>query len=135
MNTAATQVGTATQARVLEACGTDKGKEITKLVISSCYGYAHEYCSLLGHDAFISDVSPTFRRGLCSFTFMVPCITDLIFVSFQRDPAVSSLYFISLQDLSTCFGCSLHPSSGVLKTSCTTTGTSHVMWQVSSVMG
>jgi hypothetical protein len=44
---------------------------------------------------------------------------------FQRDAAVSSLYFISLQDSSTCFGCSLHPSSGVLKTACATTGTSH----------
>jgi hypothetical protein len=46
-------------------------------------------------------------------------------MSFQRDAAVSSLYFISLQDLSTDFGCSLHPSSGVFKTACATTGTSH----------
>jgi hypothetical protein len=38
------------------------------------------------------------------------------FVSVQRDAAVSSLYFISLQNLSTRFGCSLRPSSGVLKT-------------------
>jgi hypothetical protein len=53
-------------------------------------------------------------------------------MSFQRDAAVGSLYFISLQDLSTCFGCFLHPSSGVLKTACAT-GTSHRMWQVSSV--
>jgi hypothetical protein len=56
----------------------------------------------------------------------------LVFVSFQRDAAVSSPYFISLQDLSTCFGCTLHPSSGVLKTVYTTTGTSHMMWQVST---
>jgi hypothetical protein len=47
---------------------------------------------------------------------------------------LSSLYSISLQDLSACFGCSLHPSSGVLKTACAATGTSHMMWQVSSVM-
>jgi hypothetical protein len=52
---------------------------------------------------------------------------DIIFVSFQRDAEVSSLYFISLQDLSTRFGCSLHPSSGVLKTACATTGTCHRM--------
>jgi hypothetical protein len=58
----------------------------------------------------------------------------LILVSFQRDAAGSSLYFISLQDLSTCFGCSLHPSSGVLTTAYATTGTSHMMWQVSSVI-
>jgi hypothetical protein len=49
-----------------------------------------------------------------NITFMVPCITNLIFVSFQRNAADSSLYFISLQDLSTCFGCSLNPSSGVV---------------------
>jgi hypothetical protein len=55
-------------------------------------------------------------------------------MSFQLDAAVSSLYFISLQDLCTCFGCSLHPSSGVLKTACAITGTSHRMWQVSSGM-
>jgi hypothetical protein len=60
-----------------------------------------------------------------NFTFMVPCITNLIFVGFQRDAAVSSFYFISLQNLSTCFGCSLHPSSGVLKTEYATTGTSY----------
>jgi hypothetical protein len=60
---------------------------------------------------------------------------ESIFVSVQRDAAVSSLYFISLQYLSTRFRCSLHPSSGVLKTAYATTGTSHMMWQVSSVMG
>jgi hypothetical protein len=69
------------------------------------------------------------------FTFMVPCITNLIFVSFQRDAAVSSLYFISLHNLSTYFGYSLRPLTGVLKTAYATTGTSHVMWQVSSVIG
>jgi hypothetical protein len=55
-------------------------------------------------------------------------------MSFQRDAAVSSLYFISPQDLSTCFGCSLHPSSGILKAVYATTGTCHGMWQVGSVM-
>jgi hypothetical protein len=65
-----------------------------------------------------------------NFTFMVPCITNLVFVSFQRDAAVSSLYFMSLQNFSTYFGCSVHPSSGVLKTAYATTGTSHMVWQV-----
>jgi hypothetical protein len=48
-------------------------------------------------------------------------------MSFQRDAAVSSLYFIPLQDLSTCFRCSLHPSSGLLKTAYATTGTSYTV--------
>jgi hypothetical protein len=76
------------------------------------------------------------KHALISFTVENKPQTPhhVIFVSFQRDAAVSSLYFISLQDLSTCFGCSLHPSSGVLKTAYATTGASHVMWQVSSVM-
>jgi hypothetical protein len=52
------------------------------------------------------------------------------FVSVQRDATVSSLCFISLQDYSTCFGFSLHPSSGVHKTADATTGTSRVMWHV-----
>jgi hypothetical protein len=73
-------------------------------------------------------------RNCIFFMFMVPCIMNLIFVSFQRDATVISLYFISLQDLSTCFGRSLHPSSGVLKTAYAATGTSHMMWQVSSIM-
>jgi len=34
--------------------------------------------------------------------------------------------FIVLQNHSTCFGCPLHPSSGVHKTVVATTGTSHV---------
>jgi hypothetical protein len=53
---------------------------------------------------------------------------ESIFVSVQRDAAVSSLYFISLQDLYTCFGCSLHLSSGVLKTAQAATGTSHELY-------
>ena len=43
----------------------------------------------------------------------------------QRDAALSSLYL--LRNHSTCFGCSLHPSSGVHKTVVTTTGTSNVL--------
>ena len=44
----------------------------------------------------------------------------------QRDAALSSLVYYLLRDHSTCFGCCLHPSSGVYKTVVTTTGTSHV---------
>jgi hypothetical protein len=62
-------------------------------------------------------------------------MTFIIVVSFQRDVAVTSLYFVSLQDISTCFGCSLNPSRGVLKTAYATTGTSHIMWQLTSVIG
>jgi hypothetical protein len=57
---------------------------------------------------------------------ILECGTGLM--SFQRDAAFGILYFISLQDLSTCFGCSLNQLSGVLKTECATTGTSHRMW-------
>ena len=60
-----------------------------------------------------------------SFVLVVPCIVDLFYVSNQRDAVLSSL-FIVLQNHSTCFGCPLHPSSGVHKTVVTTTGTSHV---------
>jgi len=50
-------------------------------------------------------------------------------MSNQRDAVLSSL-FIVLQNHSTCFGCPLHPSSGVHKTIVTTTSTSHVCrWQ------
>ena len=48
----------------------------------------------------------------------------------QRDATISSLYFILLQDHSTCFGCLSHPSSGVHKTVVTTTGTSHISRRV-----
>ena len=34
----------------------------------------------------------------------------------QHDAALNSLTYYSLRDYSTCFGCSLHPSSGVHKT-------------------
>jgi len=43
----------------------------------------------------------------------------------QRD-ANSPIYY-SLPDRSTCFGCCLHPSSGVHKTVVTISGTSHVL--------
>ena len=45
----------------------------------------------------------------------------------QRDATICSLYFILLQDHSTCFGCRLHPSSGVRKTVVTATGTSRMI--------
>ena len=43
----------------------------------------------------------------------------------QREAAFSSFYL--MRDHSTCFGCSLHPSSGVHKTVVMATGTSHVL--------
>jgi len=60
---------------------------------------------------------------------LLPTIVQQRFVNFiiniQRDAALSSLYL--LRNHSTCFGCSLHPSSGEHKTVVTTTGTSHVL--------
>jgi len=50
---------------------------------------------------------------------------SLLLLKNQKDAALSGLYL--LRDHSTCFGCSLHPSSGVRKTVVTTTGTSHVL--------
>jgi len=43
----------------------------------------------------------------------------------QRDAALSSLIYYSLRDYSRCFGCSVHPSSGVHKTVDAITSTSH----------
>jgi len=50
---------------------------------------------------------------------------NLFYVSNQRDAVLSGLFTV-LQNHSTCFGCPLHPSSGVHKTVVTTIGTSHV---------
>jgi len=61
---------------------------------------------------------------IVNFIFVVPCIINLFYVSNQRDAVLSSP-FIVLKNHSTCFGCPLHPSSGVHKTVVTTTGTSH----------
>jgi len=44
----------------------------------------------------------------------------------QRAATIRSLYFILLQDHSTCFGYLSHPSSGVHETVVTATGTSHI---------
>jgi hypothetical protein len=112
-------------------------------VCTTCVPRSVLFCSILLlrlHRLVITSLPSTdkvenkvYRYNYCFF--YVPCITNITFVSFQRDAPVRSFYFISLQDLSTCFGCSLHPSSGLLKTAYATTGTSHMMWQVSSVMG
>jgi len=62
-------------------------------------------------------------------SFAITITSSFIYTSFyvsnQRNAVLSSL-FIVLQNHSTCFGCHLHPSSGVHKTVVTTTGTSHV---------
>ena len=49
-----------------------------------------------------------------------------LIINNQRDAALSSPIYYPLRDYSTCFGCSLHPSSGVHKTVDAITGTSHV---------
>ena len=50
-----------------------------------------------------------------------------ILIYVQRDATICSIYFILLQNHSTCFGCRPHPSSGVHKTLTTATGTSHIV--------
>jgi len=49
-------------------------------------------------------------------------------VSNQRDAALSILFYCTAKSF-TCFGCPLHPSSGVHKTVVITTGT--VMYRIS----
>ena len=63
-------------------------------------------------------------------------VTSFI-INNQRDAALSSLIYYSLRDHSTCFGCSLHPSSAVHKTVDSITGTSRVsVWfRLKSVEG
>jgi len=59
--------------------------------------------------------SSSMQRTVVNFILVVPCIVNLLYVSNQLDAVLSSL-FIVLQNHSTCFGCPLHPSSGVHKT-------------------
>jgi hypothetical protein len=53
-----------------------------------------------------------------------------ILLNVQRDATICNLYFILLQDHSTCFGFCPHQSSGVYKTVVTATGTSHMIMQL-----
>ena len=48
-----------------------------------------------------------------------------ILITVQRDATQSSLFIIP-QVHSTCFGCKLHPSSGIHKTVTTASGTGHI---------
>ena len=52
---------------------------------------------------------------------------EYLIINNQRDAALSSLVYYSLRDYCTCFGCCLHPSSGVQKTVDAVTGTSHAV--------
>jgi len=52
-----------------------------------------------------------------------------ILINVQWDATISILYFILLQDHSTCFGCRPYQSSGVHKAAVTATGTSHMFLQ------
>jgi len=53
-----------------------------------------------------------------------------ILINVQRDATICSLYFILLQDHSTCFRSRPYPSSGVHKTVVTVTGTRHMIMQL-----
>ena len=54
-------------------------------------------------------------------------LSYFILINVQRDVTICSIYFILLQNNSTCFGCRPHPSSGVRKTLTTANGTSHMV--------
>jgi hypothetical protein len=55
--------------------------------------------------------------------FMVPCTISLrVYYNIHRDAKIISQYFILPQYHSTCFGCPLHPSSGLQETVVTATG-------------
>ena len=62
-------------------------------------------------------------------TFFIPKILEpellYLIINNQRDATLSSLIYYLLRDYSTCFGCSLHPSSGIHKNVVTTNGTGH----------
>ena len=52
--------------------------------------------------------------------------SNVYIINVQRDATICSLYFILLQEHSTCFGCLSNPSSWVHKTVVTATGISHI---------
>jgi len=88
---------------------------------STCLWIAMCISAHLAHVAVeISDHSPNFSD--------TPCILIIV----QRDATKSSL-FIFLQVHSTCFGCQPHPSSGVLKTVITASGTGHIFCAATSL--
>ena len=68
-------------------------------------------------------------KFFCVYGSVLRC-SVLIIV--QRNATQSSLYII-LQAQSTCFGCQLHPSSGVHKTVTTASGTGHISYAANSL--
>ena len=65
-----------------------------------------------------------YQRSVLYFTFVFPCIITLYYIKSQRDAALAVL-FINHCKITTCFGCFLRPSSGVLKTVIAATGACH----------
>jgi hypothetical protein len=47
------------------------------------------------------------------FEFCKQNTADIYILNNQRDATLSSRFYYSLRNYSTCFGCSLHPSSGL----------------------
>ena len=74
--------------------------------------------------------SLNFKSSLLNFMFMVPCITSLYQWMSNNDTQQYAVYFILVQDHTTCFRCCPRPSSGVHKTVVTATGTSHMIMQL-----
>ena len=84
----------------------------------------------------MSIFSLNYRRHSCTCECTFECKSCWYFIiNNQINSALNSFIYYLLQDHSTCFGCSLHPSSGVNKTVVTTAGTSHVSgrWGLKSV--
>ena len=84
----------------------------------------------------ISTLNLCTRHNMCkTFTFLAVKNSNImisVLIIVQRDATKSSL-FIILQVHSTCFGCQLHPSSGVHKTVTTASGTGHIFCAVTSL--
>jgi hypothetical protein len=72
----------------------------------------------------LENISGQYMNTMHYFMFEFPCVISLYYINNQQDAALAVL-FISNCKITTCFGCFLHPSSGVLKTVVAATGACH----------
>jgi len=80
------------------------------------------------HYTYIACLVQVFsKRDPEGFGILCSVHRQSILIIVQRDATQNSL-FIILQVHSTCFGCQLHPSSGVHKTVNTASGTVQLAW-------
>ena len=111
------ELGEVTSHRISKMC-----LNIAPILISGPPKYFHVFSTNIctRYSLYQSPVFHTISPITCA-KYKLP----YFIINNQRDETLSSLYLLPNQ--STCFGCSLHPSSGVHKTLVTTTGTSHVL--------